>query len=72
MAPSFERLEASDHDALLDYRKCAPSAAQNHPSEEHLLPLFVAMGAAGSGAKAQLLHSSIEHGVLAMDAYAFN
>jgi 4,5-DOPA dioxygenase extradiol len=67
-----ERLEANDSAALLDYHKRAPSAAQNHPSEEHLLPLFVAMGAAGAGAKAQLLHSSIEHGVLAMDAYAFN
>jgi 4,5-DOPA dioxygenase extradiol len=67
-----ERLEAGDRAALLDYRNRAPSAAQNHPTEEHLLPLFVAMGAAGAGAKAQLLHSSIEHGVLAMDAYAFN
>jgi 4,5-DOPA dioxygenase extradiol len=67
-----EQLEASDGAALLDYRKRAPSAVKNHPTEEHLLPLFVAMGAAGAGAKAQLLHSSVEHGVLAMDAYAFN
>jgi 4,5-DOPA dioxygenase extradiol len=67
-----ERLETNDGAALLDYRKRAPSAIENHPSEEHLLPLFVAMGAAGAGAKAQLLHSSFEHGVLAMDAYAFN
>ena len=67
-----DRLEANDTEALLDYRNRAPSARENHPSEEHLLPLFVAMGAAGAGAKAQLLHSSFEHGVLAMDAYAFN
>jgi 4,5-DOPA dioxygenase extradiol len=67
-----ERLEANDTAALLDYRKQAPSATENHPTEEHLLPLFVAMGAAGAGAKAQLLHSSFEHGVLAMDGYAFN
>lgn len=67
-----ERLENNDSAALLDYRKLAPSAERNHPSEEHLLPLFVAMGAAGPGARAQLLHSSIEHGVLAMDAYGFN
>lgn len=67
-----ERLETSDRAALLDYRNCAPSAEKNHPSEEHLMPLFVAMGAAGAGAKAQLLHSSFEYGVLAMDAYAFN
>ncbi|HEU4371855.1 MAG TPA: class III extradiol ring-cleavage dioxygenase [Telluria sp.] len=67
-----ERLENDDRAALLDYRAQAPSARENHPTEEHLLPLFVAMGAAGAGAKAQLLHSSFEHGVLAMDAYAFN
>ena len=67
-----ERLENDDRAALLDYRNQAPSARENHPTEEHLLPLFVAMGAAGAGAKARLLHSSFEHGVLAMDAYAFD
>jgi 4,5-DOPA dioxygenase extradiol len=65
------RLENSDRAALLDYRRTAPFAAQNHPTEEHLLPLFVAMGAAGPDARATQLHASFEHGVLAMDAYAF-
>jgi 4,5-DOPA dioxygenase extradiol len=67
-----EKLVASDQEALLGYRKLAPMAEKNHPTEEHLLPLYVAMGAAGPGAKAELLHTSFEHGVLAMDAYAFN
>ncbi|SFB21048.1 Aromatic ring-opening dioxygenase, catalytic subunit, LigB family [Collimonas sp. OK607] len=67
-----EHLEAGDRVGLLNYRQLAPSAVQNHPSEEHLLPLFVALGAAGPEAQARLLHSSVEHGVLAMDAYAFN
>lgn len=65
------RLDASDRPALLDYRRAAPHAERNHPTEEHLLPLFVAMGAAGPGAQATRLHTSFEHGVLAMDAYAF-
>lgn len=65
------RLEASDRAALLDYRSQAPFAAENHPTDEHLLPLFVAMGAAGPDARATQLHASYEHGVLAMDAYAF-
>ncbi|CAN7371566.1 dioxygenase family protein [Massilia sp. LjRoot122] len=65
------RLEANDRTALLDYRRGAPFASQNHPTEEHLLPLFVAMGAAGADARARLLHASVEHGILAMDAYAF-
>lgn len=65
------RLEADDRAALLGYRQAAPFAVQNHPTDEHLLPLFVALGAAGQGAHATRLHSSFEHGVLAMDAYAF-
>jgi 4,5-DOPA dioxygenase extradiol len=65
------RLDSSDREALLNYRRVAPFAAQNHPSEEHLLPLFVAMGGAGPQARAKQLHASFEHGVLAMDAYAF-
>jgi 4,5-DOPA dioxygenase extradiol len=67
-----EKLVANDQEALLGYRHLAPMAEKNHPTEEHLVPLFVAMGAAGPGAKTELLHSSFEHGVLAMDAYAFD
>lgn len=67
-----DRLAANDVDALLAYRTVAPMAAHNHPTEEHLLPLFVALGAAGPDAQARLLHTSFEHGVLAMDAYAFD
>jgi 4,5-DOPA dioxygenase extradiol len=65
------RLESGDRAALPDYREAAPFAVRNHPTDEHLLPLFVAMGAAGPEAKATQLHSSFEHGILAMDAYAF-
>lgn len=65
-------LERGDRAALLDYRRLAPSAVRNHPTEEHLLPLFVALGAAGPDARATRLHRSFEHGILAMSAYAFN
>lgn len=57
--------------ALLDYRRRAPHAERNHPTDEHLLPLFAAMGAAGTGARGERLHGSYEYGVLAMDVYAF-
>jgi 4,5-DOPA dioxygenase extradiol len=67
-----EQLQASRFEPLLDYRAQAPFAVRNHPSEEHLLPLFVAMGAASDSPKADRLHSSYEYGVLAMDMYAFS
>lgn len=53
---------------LLNYRHLAPFAVKNHPTEEHLLPFFVALGA---GEKAQLLHSSYTYGILNMGAYGF-
>jgi 4,5-DOPA dioxygenase extradiol len=58
-------------DDLIDYRRQAPHAADNHPTEEHLLPLYVALGAAGPDAKAERLHSSGMFSMLRMDAYAF-
>ena len=57
---------------LLAYRSRAPFSEENHPTEEHLLPLFVALGAAGPAAPAaKHLHQSTTFGVLRMDAYAF-
>jgi 4,5-DOPA dioxygenase extradiol len=66
-----DRIMANDNHALADYRKLAPFAVRNHPTEEHLLPLFVAMGAGGQNATPRRLHQSATHGVLRMDAYAF-
>lgn len=62
---------SNDLAALRDYRETAPDAARNHPTEEHLVPLFVALGAGGPAAQARTLHRSTTHGVLRMDAYAF-
>ncbi|MBI1206598.1 MAG: dioxygenase [Azospirillum sp.] len=67
-----DALAAGDRAALVDYRRRSPFAAENHPTEEHLLPLFVALGAASSEAPGRRLHASIERGVLAMDSYAFD
>lgn len=58
-------------DDLLDYRRLAPYAAAEHPTEEHLLPLYVALGAAGAMSKATRIHSSASYGILRMDAYSF-
>lgn len=68
-----QRLQADDSAALLDYRRQAPHAAQAHPSDEHLQPLHVAMGAAGGDALgAQRIDAGIDAGFLAMDIYRFD
>ncbi len=61
------RVAAGDRDALLEYRSRAPYARQNHPTDEHLLPLFVALGAGSPSWRAEVVHSSHSLGVLAMD-----
>lgn len=66
-----ERLERNDSESLVNFYDKAPFAKRNHPTAEHILPLFVAMGAAGKAPTVRHLHGSYEYGVLAMDVYAF-
>lgn len=66
-----ERSTARDWPALFDYRRLAPHAMAMHPSDEHLLPWYIAAGAGGRDAVPMRLHESVTHGVLGMDAYAF-
>jgi Uncharacterized conserved protein len=66
------RIEAGDVDDLLAYRNRAPNAARNHPTDEHLLPLYVALGAAGEGFRPEKMHESDEFGVLSMTMWRFD
>ncbi len=64
-------IEAGDVDDLLAYREKAPFAVENHPTDEHLMPLYVALGAAGDDARGARVHDSHQYGVLQLDAFAF-
>jgi 4,5-DOPA dioxygenase extradiol len=65
-------IAAGDLDALLDYRARAPHAQRAHPTDEHLMPLLVALGAAGEDWRASRhLDGGVDYGMLAMDAYLF-
>jgi 4,5-DOPA dioxygenase extradiol len=64
------RISAGELPALLDYRAQAPHAERAHPSDEHFLPLFFALGAAGEDARADYLSREVMYGLLAMDALA--
>ena len=67
-----EKLKTDDRDALTNYRLLAPNAVRAHPTEEHYLPLLVAMGAAGMHPSAERVYAGIELGSLSMDAWLFH
>jgi len=64
-----EKLDKDDQAALLDFQRQAPFAARNHPSDEHFLPLFFALGA---GDKFSIVHQGFTLGALGMDIYRFD
>ncbi|MEG3002713.1 MAG: hypothetical protein RR855_19415, partial [Comamonas sp.] len=48
----------------------APQARRAHPTDEHFLPIFFALGAGGPGAVADYLSREVQYGMLAMDSLA--
>jgi 4,5-DOPA dioxygenase extradiol len=62
---------AGDRQAILDWRNRAPFVADNHPTDEHLMPLFFAYGAAGANAKPERAHASRQFGFFAFDSWIF-
>lgn len=56
---------------LLDWTRRAPHAREAQPSPDHFLPLFVALGAAGGGARGKRLHQGFTLGSLSMAAFQF-
>ncbi len=67
-----DRIGAQDVPSLLRYRELAPQAVCAHPSEEHFMPLFFALGAGGLGTPAcprvDYLTREVQYGALAMDS----
>ena len=63
---------AGRREELIGYRRKAPHAVRNHPTDEHLIPLYVALGAGGPAGVPKRLHTSISSGVISMDAYRFD
>lgn len=57
-----------DRRALLEYVRQGPHAVANHPTPEHLLPLFVPLGA---GEKGHVLHEAHTYGVISMAAFGW-
>ena len=57
-------------DSLVAYRQLAPHAQRAHPSEEHFLPLLVALGTHGDDA-VHVIDESVAHGMLSMESYVW-
>lgn len=66
-----QQVEIGNIEALLNWQEIAPYVKENHPTPEHFLPFFVALGAASSPLQAKRLNANISLDVLAMDAYSF-
>ena len=63
-------LARGDMKALLNYRTQAPHASRAHPTEDHFLPIFFALGAAGDDLHARYLSREVMYSMLSMDAFA--
>jgi 4,5-DOPA dioxygenase extradiol len=67
-----EKLRLRDIEALLDYRRQAPHAVLMHPTDEHLLPVFSALGAAGDDYELGIQSLGTFQKTLAMTNYLFD
>lgn len=80
MEAMTEGIRTGDFAAFCDYRAQAPHAAHAHPTDEHLMPLYVALGAAmgqpsqatPGGVQAQHVVDTVTYGSLAMDSFRFD
>jgi 4,5-DOPA dioxygenase extradiol len=64
-------VEPRDIEALVNYRRLAPHAVRAHPTEEHFLPLLVALGASDAAEQVRILEGEMSNGVLSMESYVF-
>ncbi|MFQ5785422.1 MAG: DODA-type extradiol aromatic ring-opening family dioxygenase [Alphaproteobacteria bacterium] len=67
-----EMVEGGREGDLVQYLNLAPEARRNHPTADHFLPLLVALGAGGPGARGRRLHASFAYASLSMAAFAFS
>lgn len=64
-----EQVRAREVNDLLAYRQLAPEALRAHPTEDHFLPLFVAMGSSHADDQVTMLTTEVRYGMLSMESY---
>lgn len=66
-----QAVTSNDIERLVNYRQLAPHAQRAHPTEEHFLPLLVALGARTNRETTLVMDGGITNGVLSMESYAW-
>ena len=71
-----DTLEHGDLPTMLDYRVQAPHAARAHPSDEHFLTIYFALGAAGwgqpEGPRPRYITREVQFRSISMDAFSLH
>jgi 4,5-DOPA dioxygenase extradiol len=67
-----DKLETWDLHALFNYREEAPYATESVPTNEHFIPLLLAMGAGDKKRQAKSLHRSYQYGNLSLSCWQFD
>lgn len=64
-------VKARSTQAMAQYRTQAPHAVRAHPTDEHFLPLHVALGASSGDDAWELLGDEVRYETLSMESYAW-
>ena len=66
-----DNIQNRNLEQLLDFPRQPQNAHKAHPSPEHLMPIFVALGAGWQGGNAMRLHHSFSYSAIGMACYGF-
>lgn len=59
-----------DESSLVNFRS-APHSRRAHPTDEHFLPLLIALGASQADESVEVIDGGVTYGVLSMEGYVF-
>jgi 4,5-DOPA dioxygenase extradiol len=66
-----DKLENMDINSLFSYSQLAPNSKMAVPREEHLMPLFIALGSGNDRKAPKVLHRSYAYGTLSQICFEF-
>lgn len=66
----FDRLESRSHELIVNYRAQAPAARLAAPTEEHIDPLFLLLGARQPDDDVLPIHRGFQYGNMALTTFA--